>query len=557
MIETYRKAGAAGPCLFELTKTCACSCPAILMEYYLLLQKIMKRLLYYFSLKITLLLFVSAAAFGQSFDNTPLSICNTPPGCQQEPLCTQFDDCFRFDYYGATDMGNGKSVLKFRITNYSEWTFKNAAFELPGNGTATNPASRPTNKFRNRFNHNVINPYQDSVIVYNAVNAGLFSYGNFEMYYYEVNTADLLAPSGRKAWVRARAGVNWQPQRTGLVQFDLDNCESKSCPTVVNDDCEKEDCCFNYALESSDVGADVGYFRPTFTLTKLCANDVISVSFSTNGATASGSNTTERTWAVNEAPNLVTFSSPGAPWTNTPGSDFESFFYQIPEASVTGPGATGRFVTVTITTATSTYSQIFDLLNGGPCGIIPLPVELVSFTGNPTAEGIALNWATASEKANDRFEVERSADGKNFEKIGTVKGNGFSSTTHNYRFLDARPLNELNYYRLKQVDFDATYAYSKIVMVKTKGRTEALAIALAPNPCTDQHCSVLLRGLETGSQVTVTLQDLTGRTVYSQVLAKDQTTFTLPKLNTGAGIYVLSVRNGNSTAYQRVILQQQ
>ena len=517
----------------------------------------MKQILFITSLKLSLLIFVCSSAFGQSFDNTPLSICNVPPGCQQEPICTLFDDCFRFDYFGATDMGNGKSVLKFKITNYSEWTFKNAAFELPGDGVNTNPASRPTTKFRNRFNHNVINPYQDSVIVFSAQNAGLFSYGDFEVYYYEVNTADLLAPSGRKVWVRARAGVNWQPQRTGLVQFDLDNCESTSCPTVVDEECVKEDCCFNYALESADVGADPGFFRPTFVLTKLCTDDVVSVSFSTNGAVAVGATAIERTWTVNAAANVVTFSSPGAPWTNTPGTDFESFFYQIPETSVTGPGATGRFITVTVTSGSNTYTQIFDLLNNGPCGIIPLPVELVSFTGNATGEGIALNWATASEKDNDRYEIERSLDGKNFEKIGTVKGNGTTSSAFNYKFLDAKPVNELNYYRLKQIDFDGTHAYSKIIMVKTNGsRSEALAIALAPNPCTDQNCSVMLRGLETGSQVTVTLQDLTGRTVYSQVLPKDQTTFTLPKINTGSGVYVLSVRNGNSTAYQKVILQQ-
>lgn len=454
-------------------------------------------------------------------------------------------------------MGNGKSVLKFRITNFSESTFKQAAFELPGNGTATNPASRPNNVFRNRFNHNVVNPYQDSLILFNARNAGLFSYGGFEVYYYEVNNADLHAPSGRKVWISANAGRVWQMQLSGKVQFDLDNCESKACPTTVNEDCVKEDCCFNYALESTIVGADAGFFRPTFTLTKLCAGDVTSVSFSTNGATASGAAATERTWTVTAAPDLLTFSSPSAPWTNAPGADFESFFYQVPEASVLGPGATGRYITITITTPTATYSQIFDLLNNGPCGIVPLPVELLTFTGKPTTEGIALNWATASEKNNDYFAIERSLDGKHFERIGKIPGKGTTSNLQEYKYLDAKPTAALLYYRLKQVDFDGKATNSKIIMIKTTDSpTEALAVILAPNPCPDQNCSILLRGTDSSLPVTVILKDLTGRIIFSKEVPGNQTSFSLPKVSAGAGIYILAVRNGNSTAYQKVFLQQ-
>src|SRR5687768_11589297 len=183
----------------------------------------MKRLFLLLSFIICLINF-PINSYAQTLDNSPLAICNVPPLCQQEPICTLSDDCFKFDYYGATDLGNGTSALKFRITNYSESTFKQAAFELPGNGTATNPAVRPNNRFANRYNHNVVNPAQDSMIVFNAINAGTFSYGGFEVYYYVVNNADLNAPSGRFATINAMAGRSWQQQRTGSVRFDLVEC---------------------------------------------------------------------------------------------------------------------------------------------------------------------------------------------------------------------------------------------------------------------------------------------------------------------------------------------
>src|SRR6478672_5044486 len=120
----------------------------------------MKRLFLLLSMVISLTATLPFTSFAQILDNTPLNTCNVPPGCQQQPICTLSNDCFQFDYYGATDLGDGTSSLKFRITNFSESTFKQAAFELPGNGSATNPAVRPKTHFANRYNHQVINPFQ-------------------------------------------------------------------------------------------------------------------------------------------------------------------------------------------------------------------------------------------------------------------------------------------------------------------------------------------------------------------------------------------------------------
>ena len=460
---------------------------------------------------LILLLFSSIlsikSASGQTLDNTRLDLCHIPPGCQEEPICTFIDDCFRFDFYTPKDLGNGTSAIKIKIVNYSESTFKQATFELPGQGVSTPAAISPINKFRNRFNHNVVNKFNDSLIAFNAINAGLFSYGGFEVYYYVVNNADLNAPYGRKLQVTAHAGRVWQQQRFGSVIIDIDLCIPVSpCPKPT----------------ASIVGPE-----------EVCLFNDEPYEFSTNAIAGATYNWT--------AVNATIIDGQG---TNT--------IQVVPDMDL-GPGSVSVVVVNDCGSVRDTHS--FEVIDCGE--IIPLPVELTTFTGSPSSGGINLKWTTASEKENDRFEIERSINGKDFEKIGSVKGNGTTSNANNYKYLDTRPNSNLLYYRLKQVDFNGASEFSKIVMVKTNdSQTEALAISMAPNPCQNQDCNVLLRGLDTGKTTIVTLQDLTGRTVFSKELPTDQASFTLPKIDSGSGIYILSVKNGSNTAHQKVILQQ-
>ena len=88
-------------------------------------------------------------------------------------------------------------------------------------------------------------------------------------------------------------------------------------------------------------------------------------------------------------------------------------------------------------------------------------------------------WATASEKNNDHFDVQRSNTGAAFETIGSVKGQGTSTTAHAYAFVDSRPLAGLSYYRLRQVDADGSSSYSPIATVQLLAGLKAVAY---PNP---------------------------------------------------------------------------
>jgi hypothetical protein len=92
-----------------------------------------------------------------------------------------------------------------------------------------------------------------------------------------------------------------------------------------------------------------------------------------------------------------------------------------------------------------------------------------------------LLWTTTSEINFDRFEIQRSTDGRAFETIGSVKGKGFNfkDLETNYSFFDSNPIAGKNYYRLKSVDYDAYFEYSKIILENWEGKR---LISVYPNP---------------------------------------------------------------------------
>lgn len=94
-----------------------------------------------------------------------------------------------------------------------------------------------------------------------------------------------------------------------------------------------------------------------------------------------------------------------------------------------------------------------------------LPVELLFFKASINQCDVTLVWATASEMNNDFFEIQRSSNSYEWNTIGKVYGNGNCNTRIDYQFVDSDILSGINYYRLKQVDFDGTAEYHKIITV--------------------------------------------------------------------------------------------
>jgi hypothetical protein len=90
-----------------------------------------------------------------------------------------------------------------------------------------------------------------------------------------------------------------------------------------------------------------------------------------------------------------------------------------------------------------------------------LPIDLLSFDGNANTQGNLLKWNTADEQNFSGFEIERAVSDQFFSKIGYLSGKGAGS----YQFLDKYAVEGINYYRLKQIDKDGSFAYSKIVAI--------------------------------------------------------------------------------------------
>lgn len=120
-----------------------------------------------------------------------------------------------------------------------------------------------------------------------------------------------------------------------------------------------------------------------------------------------------------------------------------------------------------------------------------LPIVLLRFEGEMCADENTLTWITTSEINFDSFEVQRSIDGVNFHEIASVKGKGFNFTAleTRYSIADKNPYVGKNYYRLKSIDLDGKFIYSKIVMVRWEGDKN---ISLYPNPCNGSFISLTM-----------------------------------------------------------------
>ncbi len=176
----------------------------------------------------------------------------------------------------------------------------------------------------------------------------------------------------------------------------------------------------------------------------------------------------------------------------------------------------------------------------------PLPLELLSFRAYPLGADVALEWTTAHEINSSHFEVERSADGMDFQPIATIKAAGEASEDIAYNTLDENPILGVNYYRLKQVDNDGSYEYAPIVNVEFKAET---SIRIYPNPFSSNVQVEILT--ENGASVASYLFDSTGRLAWQGQLHQGVQSLELPTLP--AGVYWLETDLGNRVERVRVV----
>jgi hypothetical protein len=173
------------------------------------------------------------------------------------------------------------------------------------------------------------------------------------------------------------------------------------------------------------------------------------------------------------------------------------------------------------------------------CTLI-LPIELIAFNAKQSGTEVLLTWNTASEFNNDYFTVEHSTDGTTFEEIGQVKGAGNSNMLLNYSFPDVHPHQGLNYYRIKQTDFNGRGSYSEIEVVEFS--EEQMVMRISPNPSTGLFWIELKMPVSAGMNLSIT--NAIGKTIYTveHGFSPKSMQFEMNLSNQPEGMYILQLK---------------
>jgi hypothetical protein len=167
-----------------------------------------------------------------------------------------------------------------------------------------------------------------------------------------------------------------------------------------------------------------------------------------------------------------------------------------------------------------------------------LPLTLLSFNGHRQGADALLNWTTAHEINVSRFEVQRSLNGGSFTSIGVVPA---TADIHRYTYTDAATQDKPYFYRLKIIDLDGKYSYSRIVSIT--GSNSLYGLSLLPNPA---HGLVTIQYPKvTGNTAQIQLHDLSGRVLRTIKVAPGSAQITLSLDGLAAGIYQVLWSDGS------------
>ncbi len=184
-----------------------------------------------------------------------------------------------------------------------------------------------------------------------------------------------------------------------------------------------------------------------------------------------------------------------------------------------------------------------------------IPVELTSFIANAINGNVELKWQTATEVNNQGFEIERRTETSEFRTIGFVEGNGTTTEPRSYSYLDKTVEQGVTYYRLKQIDFDGTYAYSDVVEVNATGPLSFDLSQNYPNPFNPS--TIIKYSIPESGNVKLSVYNLVGEEVavlvngFSQVGTFD---VTFNASNLPSGVYLYKLQSANSIQTRKMML---
>jgi hypothetical protein len=208
-------------------------------------------------------------------------------------------------------------------------------------------------------------------------------------------------------------------------------------------------------------------------------------------------------------------------------------------ALVNGDGSNGTCVACPITAVARQGMKGFSKFGTAQTTTV-LPIELLSLTAVNKGEYNFVEWITATELNNDHFVVERMNDNSTFETIGKVEAGGTVSTQQYYSYKDYNYTNKINYYRLRQVDFNGNDNIEGIVSVDNRLWKET-SMTLYPNPANTELFLVFTADLENAE---VEVINDAGQLAYSSVeQIRKNSAFRLDISSLSTGLYVVKIRN--------------
>ena len=221
-----------------------------------------------------------------------------------------------------------------------------------------------------------------------------------------------------------------------------------------------------------------------------------------------------------------------------------------PQFSASWGGVYNYTLTVTDLCGNTTSNQVAVTVLG------PTPVTLLNFNGRIQNSITHLNWDVENEINFDRYEVERSVDGRAFVTLGNVHAIGSSSVTQRYHFEDYKlPAETYIFYRLKMIDIDGTYSYSQIIKLKRDRSAEDGLITITPNPFSDKI--VLLYESTQPDKVRVSITDSKGSLIKQKMFLVEEgiNQLYVNGANLPTGLYFVTVKDRSKKVTRKVIKQ--
>lgn len=183
-----------------------------------------------------------------------------------------------------------------------------------------------------------------------------------------------------------------------------------------------------------------------------------------------------------------------------------------------------------------------------------LPVQLASFKAFPNKQRVDLHWRTTSEVNNQEFEIEHRTNEGTFQTIATIPGNGTTSSIQDYHYSHSNVQMGSNYYRLKQVDIDGNYQYSKVISAEIATKDNSL-IQLFPNPNLTGRVNLIYHAQD-NDILHIKLLDTNGRLMKyeKRAIANGHNSLELNIGSLGNGLFIMEISDSHKRIYKKLML---